>query len=415
MSNTMSRLMENWRRFEMLESVIQERSIMKERYPFKAIYVVGPAGAGKSYLGSKIGIPKDFITSNTDARVENVFRAYNIPLTFAGSEKGEEPSDLEKLQQNARTILQNADAGHTTNLVLKAAPLLFDTTGENVAKISGRIQRLVDMGYDVAVFQITVPPSVSVSRDSERGASGGRSVGSDRVDKINRDYQKAVVKDKGYLKASGAINKVAGGNYVTILGGGVIPNIYALESFGKFQAGDLTVSDEEAASVGNPPFEQVKGMVDTAQKQLASFLGGLQNPKGQAILAGMKALISDMGSEKAPVQKFSRGQSIRDLWAVRGTKWAQIPAVAQALKAMGGDPGIAVTGAVRGKKGSRYAGEPESVRASARKYGTIGGTEEGDPVMSKYQATGTDTLDPDKMRGRGAKGRSTSSARRSRS
>ena len=115
----MKLLMENWRTFEQKEEVIQEKSIMKEKYPFKAIYVVGPAGAGKSYLGSQIGIPGDFITSNTDARVENVFRAYNIPLKFAGSAKGEEPSDLEVLQQNARTILQNADAGEIVALVYR--------------------------------------------------------------------------------------------------------------------------------------------------------------------------------------------------------------------------------------------------------------------------------------------------------
>ena len=143
----MQRLMENWRLYENEEQLIEAKSIMKEKYPFKAIFVVGPAGAGKSYLGGQIGIPGDFITSNTDMRVENVFRAYNIPLKFADSGEGS-PSDEEVVQQNARTILQNADASHTTNLVLKGAPMLFDTTGENVTKISGRIQRLVDMGYE---------------------------------------------------------------------------------------------------------------------------------------------------------------------------------------------------------------------------------------------------------------------------
>ena len=385
---SMRRLMESWRLYENEEQLIQEKSIMKEKYPFKAIYVVGPAGAGKSYLGSQIGIPGDFITSNTDARVENVFRAYNIPLKFAGSE-GEPPSDLEVLQQNARTILQNADAGHTTNLVLKGAPMLFDTTGENVTKISGRIQRLVDMGYDVAVFQITVPPSVSVSRDVERGEEGGRSVGADRVDKINRQYQQQVVKDKGYEKAAQEINKVAGGPYVTILGGGVIPNIYALADFKGKKAGDLTVSDEEAKEVGMPSFAQVKGMVAQAKKDLAGFLsGGNKNPKGQAMVAGMRALVSAMGSEKLEGmgKGFSRGQSLRDLFAVRGTKWGQIPAVKKAIVAMGGDPGIQVTGAVRGKKGSRYPGEPESIAQSTAQRGRKGQR----PKLTKYQARGTD-------------------------
>tara|TARA_Y100001973_G_scaffold106477_1_gene184640 strand:+ start:4417 stop:5586 length:1170 start_codon:yes stop_codon:yes gene_type:complete len=387
----MERLFESWRMFEREEEVIQERSIMKEKYPFKAIYVVGPAGAGKSYLGSQIGIPGDFITSNTDARVENVFRAYNIPLTFAGHdpEKGEKPSDLEVLQQNARHILQNADAGHTTNLVLKGAPLLFDTTGENVTKISGRIQRLVDMGYDVAVFQITVPPSVSVSRDVERGEEGGRSVGAKRVDKINRDYQKAVVQDKGYEKKAQEINKVAGGPYVTILGGGVIPNIYALADFKGKKAGDLTVSDEEAKEVGLPSFAKVKGMVAQAKKDLAGFLsGGNKNPKGQAMVAGMKAMIGAMGSEKLEgiPKGFSRGQSLKDLFVVRGTKWAQIPAIKKAIMAMGGDPGEQVTGAVRGKTGSRYPGEPESIAQSTAQRGRKGLR----PKMTKHQARGTD-------------------------
>ncbi len=385
---SMERLFESWRMFEREEEVIQERSIMKEKYPFKAIYVVGPAGAGKSYLGSQIGIPGDFITSNTDARVENVFRAYNIPLKFAGSE-GEPPSDLEVLQQNARQILQNADAGHSTNLVLKGAPMLFDTTGENVTKISGRIQRLVDMGYDVAVFQITVPPSVSVSRDVERGEEGGRSVGADRVDKINRQYQQQVVKDKGYEKAAQDINKVAGGPYVTILGGGVIPNIYALADFKGKKAGDLTVSDEEAKEVGMPSFAKVKGMVAQAKKDLAGFLGGgNKNPKGQAMIAGMRALVSAMGSERLEgmPKGFSRGQSLRDLFAVRGTKWGQIPAVKKAIVAMGGDPGTQVTGAVRGKKGSRYPGEPESIAQSTAQRGRKGLR----PQMTKHQARGTD-------------------------
>jgi hypothetical protein len=392
--SSMRLLMENWRQFESAETMLQERSIMKEKYPFKAVYVVGPAGAGKSYLGGKVGIPSDFITSNTDARIENVFAAYNIPLTFAD----DEASDMAKLQQNVRTILQNADHGHATNLVLKGAPLLFDTTGEGIEKISGRIQRLVDMGYDVAVLQINVPPSVSVSRDKQRGEGGGRSVGAERVDKINRAYQEKVVKGQGYAKAAGAINKTAGGGYVTILGGAVIPNIYALDSFGKFKEGDLTVSEEEAAAVGNPSFEQVKKMVDQAVQDMAGFLGTLKNPKGNAIVAGMKALISGLGSDASAKDAgmpkgFSRGQSVRDLWAVRGTAWAQIPAVSSALQAMGGDPGIAVSGAVRGKKGARFPGEPGTVRGASRKHGTLKPSDPN-PKMTYRQAKGEQEYDP---------------------
>ena len=43
----MQRLMESWRLYENEEQLIEAKSIMKEKYPFKAIFVVGPAGAGK--------------------------------------------------------------------------------------------------------------------------------------------------------------------------------------------------------------------------------------------------------------------------------------------------------------------------------------------------------------------------------
>jgi len=374
----MQSLMESWRRFEILEEVLSERSVMKEKYPYKAIYVVGPAGAGKGYLGGRIGIPSDFITANTDERVENVFKAFDIPLAFSQ----EEGSDLDRLQQNVRTLLQNAAGSHTTNLVLKGAPLLFDTTGENVGKISGRASRLVDLGYDVAIFQIVVPPETSVKRDVERGESGGRSVGAERVKEINNKYQTNVVQGKGYSKAAGEINKAAGGSFVKVLGDVVIPNIYALEDFEGFKAGDLTVSPEAAAAVGNPSFKQVQSMVKKAASDLQGFLGGISNPKGAAILAGQKALIGAMGSEKLEgVKGFSRGQSVRDLWAVRGTKWAQIPAVAAALNAMGGDPGQQVKGAVRDTaKPLKYGDAPQRV-------GDVGHSDER-ARMSKKQAGG---------------------------
>ncbi len=56
--NFLTRIRESY----LLESplFIKEASIRKNRYPFKAIFVLGPAGAGKSFLSGQIGIPKDF-------------------------------------------------------------------------------------------------------------------------------------------------------------------------------------------------------------------------------------------------------------------------------------------------------------------------------------------------------------------
>ena len=112
---------------------LKEASILKNKYPFKAIFVLGPAGAGKSFLSKQIGIPKDFKVSNPDERIEQVFPAFGISMQFVGKKAAENDPSGEKakemdIQQTSRNIMSNATAGHTANLTMIANPLVFDTT-----------------------------------------------------------------------------------------------------------------------------------------------------------------------------------------------------------------------------------------------------------------------------------------------
>ena len=90
---------------------LEEKSILKNKYPFKAIFIFGPAGAGKSFLSKQIGIPKDFVVSNPDERIESVFPAFGLSMKFEPFEKGKEKDadPLAKAQQTAREVLQNAE------------------------------------------------------------------------------------------------------------------------------------------------------------------------------------------------------------------------------------------------------------------------------------------------------------------
>ena len=357
---SMKLIFENWRRFEEVEQLIQEKSIMKEQHPFKAMFIVGPAGAGKGYIQRQVGVPKDFFTVNTDERVENVFRSFDIPLKFEPSPKKGGDEDMNALQQNARTIMQNASRGHVTNMIMKGAPLLFDTTGQDVAKISGRISSLVEMGYDVAVLQINVPPEVSVRRDIERGKDGGREVGAELVTQISNDYQQNVVKDQGYMKAAEQINKSMGGPYVTILGGAVYPNIFALADFEGKKKGELTVSPEAATQMGNPSFQQAQGILDQAKQDMAKFMGEtkqVKNPVGQTIYQGMMRLVT--------LSQGEQGQNMGDLFATRGTHFITDKTIQKAVEAMGGDPSEMVAGATRKQK----TPVQPSVRGLAKTFG----------------------------------------------
>jgi len=357
---SMKLIFENWRRFEEVEQLIQEKSIMKEQHPFKAMFIVGPAGAGKGYIGQQIGVPEDFFTVNTDERVEDVFRSFNIPLKFEPSPKKGGDEDMNTLQQNARIIMQNASRGHVTNMIMKGAPLLFDTTGQDVAKISGRINSLVGLGYDVAILQVNVPPEVSVQRDIERGEEGGREVGAELVTQISNDFQQNVVKDQGYMKSAEQINKSMGGPYVAVLGGAVFPNIFALADFKGKKKGELTVSPEAAAQMGNPSFQQAQGILEKAKQDMAKFMGEtkqVKNPTGQAIYQGMMSLIKLTGGKQ--------GQNMGDLFATKGTEFAKDPAIQKAVQVMGGNPSDLVKGATRGEK----TPVQPSVRGLAKTFG----------------------------------------------
>ena len=162
--------------------LLHEASIAKQKHPFKALFVLGPAGSGKSFISGQIGIeaPMGFFTSNPDEPIEDVFPAFGITLKYATRECD---PDLNKIQQTSRKIFQNAVRAKTLHVLGKGAPVIFDTTGEDrdcpptaegekqnecdedqkSLKLEPRIKALVKWGYDVGVLLINVPPSISIS------------------------------------------------------------------------------------------------------------------------------------------------------------------------------------------------------------------------------------------------------------
>ena len=151
---------------EFLE-LVAEVSILKNKHPFKALYVFGPAGSGKSYtvqkqMGLDTTSKAGFFTSNPDIEIEAVFPRFEISLAFADAAKDPEQKSLEDLQQSARARLQDAMRSQGAYMINIANPILFDTTGEKMEKMTDRMRAMVKMGYDVAAFMINVPAETSV-------------------------------------------------------------------------------------------------------------------------------------------------------------------------------------------------------------------------------------------------------------
>ena len=263
---------EDWRSFTetikesaLLESpaFLKEASILKNKFPFKAIFVLGPAGAGKSFLSKQIGIPKDFKVSNPDERIEQVFPAFGISMKFVGKRQAEEDPTGAKakemdVQQTARKIMSNATAGHTANLLMIANPLVFDTTGEDTAKILSRAENLMRLGYDVGIFQVNVPMEVSVDRDKKRK----RTAVGEPTEIISKQYQQQVVQGQAYMKAASSLPNL------TIFGGDIYPNLYDLRD-GSLLPG-ITQELVDQIAPGFKP-EDAKAILAQAKSDVQNF------------------------------------------------------------------------------------------------------------------------------------------------
>lgn len=340
---------------------LEEKSIMKNKYPFKAIFIFGPAGAGKSFLSKQIGIPKDFVVSNPDERIESVFPAFGLSMDFSQGtfEKGKEKesSPIAKAQQTAREVLQNAEQGHTANMLAIANPIVFDTTGENVKKMTQRIQSLMKVGYDVAVFMVNVPTDVSVDRDQKRKRTVGAPTKS-----ISSQYQREVVKERKYFEL------LSGLEFADILGGDIYANLFDLRTGEKLSG----ITDEHVAAMrtkGGEPFtaEYAKALLDQARSDLNAWMTAEpKNPTGKTILAGMRALVKDSGGKL--------GQTMLQIGpAVQAgvTTNSDVIAAAEKLADLGG-ASSALASTQRGRKdaGEKFGVKDPNIRSMSSKLGT---------------------------------------------
>ena len=272
--------------------LLNEVSIFKNKHPMKALYIFGPAGAGKSFLSDNIGVPSDFANLNTDESVEEDFVKLGISLKFASHdpEVGEVESDLEKIQQQARMISQNAASRRGFNLINSATPVIFDTTGENINKMSGRIRAISKLGYDVAVLLVNVPTHVSVAADQGRK----RTVGLERTTCISKEFQENVHK---------YFSNLASPENVTILGNEMYHNLYDLrkKTYGNLSNG-VTQEDIDCVRTPNGDIYDIDYATNLLNKIRDEFGEWTKNrmpinPRGKDVVNAMRYLITNSGGK----------------------------------------------------------------------------------------------------------------------
>lgn len=173
-----------WRLF--LES---KNSITEAPQAPKAIFMAGGPGSGKSTVLSQIGaLDGTFGVVNADDYFEPMLKAAGLSLDLDHPER-EVRSEQGKLFVQA----QNMAKEKTKELVGGRANIIIDGTAGSLPNIRKAKERFEEAGYDVAMIYVDVPLEVSLSRNEQRAALGGRKVKPERLEQswqaVNKNKQ----------------------------------------------------------------------------------------------------------------------------------------------------------------------------------------------------------------------------------
>lgn len=152
---------------------------------FKAVFVVGIPGAGKSYTTSKL-------KGKIQPRIVNTDKA----LEFLSKKKG-----IEANSETWKTIFGDDTKRITKNMLYNylngCLPLFIDGTSSDASNVLSRAGILESLGYDVGMIFVETNIDIAISRAEERSKDIGRSVSTNFIKKVyeeselNKEYFKS--------------------------------------------------------------------------------------------------------------------------------------------------------------------------------------------------------------------------------
>lgn len=162
---------------------------------FKAIFLAGGPGSGKSFIVGKTALPiHGFKVVNSDDAFEAAMNKAGLTMDpdTIFSTQGQEIRDKAKKITSAR--MQRYITGRLG--------LVIDGTGKNVTKIQGQIKELRSLGYDVGMIYVNTDLDTAVKRNDMRP----RSLPITQVTALWKEVQKNI----------GAFNSMFGSNFKVI-------------------------------------------------------------------------------------------------------------------------------------------------------------------------------------------------------
>jgi predicted kinase len=186
---------------------------------FKAVFMAGGPGSGKSYVAGEIfGIPKKINVSVSGLKTVNSDTEFEFLLKKYGFETfGTGKLDIDKWPDEVFDAIAGGDEDSESMTVRKKAKLLtkarkekymegrlgmiIDGTGHNYAKLSKEKKELEKMGYDCYMVFVNTSLNVAKKRNKERA----RRLPEDILEKSWKDVQNNLGKFQGLFGSNFAV------------------------------------------------------------------------------------------------------------------------------------------------------------------------------------------------------------------
>ena len=150
---------------------------------FKAIFLAGGPGSGKSFIVGKTGLTSmGYKVVNSDDAFENAMKKAGMEMS---------PDNIFSVKgQELRGKAKNLTGVKQTMYIKGRLGLVIDGTGKDPEKIAKQAQELKKLGYDVAMIFVNTDVETAVKRDAERE----RTIGAEEATKYWKLVQRNIGK-----------------------------------------------------------------------------------------------------------------------------------------------------------------------------------------------------------------------------
>tara|TARA_Y100000590_G_C15525736_1_gene941158 strand:- start:138 stop:842 length:705 start_codon:yes stop_codon:yes gene_type:complete len=226
------------RTFQDLQEGLQDPNI------FKAFFLAGGPGSGKSYVVRKTTGGTGLRIVNSDDAFESLLKKANLSLKMP--EEEEAPREVQRQRAKKITKRRMGDASTGEGGYLEGRiGLILDGTGKDYDKIAFQATQLKQLGYDVHMIFVNTSLDTALARNAKRD----RSVPEDIVVKSWNEVQRNIGKFSQYFRQ----------NFVVV---------------------DNNDSEED---VMTPVFKQIKGLLKKRVKSPIAHLWVKQEMKRRGI------------------------------------------------------------------------------------------------------------------------------------